>query len=180
MGIFNWFNKPKVALEQLSYDIAYGIFPHYAHHKMAELRALVASDPGNVGKVFYFAACVARGVRGLDIDADKYRLHQVALDATRSCLVLEYPQPKLTGGSGQSFSDSVKAIQSGEMVIAPFFSAALVDGGSDEVRFFVLGQTSFGPGTVLRFVEPDGQNRNLGPGPEPRLELFLAALAQDF
>ncbi|PWF48725.1 hypothetical protein [Massilia glaciei] len=180
MGIFDWFKKPRVSLEQLSYDVAYQIFPHHTHHKMPELLAMVASDPANVGKVFYFAACVGRAIRGLDIDAGKYRLHQVALDATRRCLVLEYPQPKPTGGSGQSFSDSIKAIQSGEMVIAPFFSAAIIEEGRDAVRFFVLGQASLGPGTVLRFVERDGQNRNLGPGPEPRLELFLQALARDF
>jgi hypothetical protein len=61
-------------------------------------------------------------------------------------------------------------------VLAPYFSAVVRHRQTNEVNYYTLGQAPTGGGTTLRAVMPDNSNCNLGPGPEPRLDAFLARL----
>ena len=59
-------------------------------------------------------------------------------------------------------------------MLAPHFSAVIRDEATQRISYFVLGQTSMGGGTVLRSITAEGDNRNLGEGPEPTMDAFLA------
>lgn len=105
--------------------------------------------------------------------ASDVRGHTGRLDGRRDYIIVEYPQfpaiDLLADSSGGPAPPS-------GYVLAPYFSAVVIDRGSDEVRYFVLGQSPDAR-TTLRKVSPSA-NTNLGRGCEPNLEDFLALLRQ--
>jgi hypothetical protein len=177
MGLFDRFKKrPQVSREQLSYDIAYGIFPNYAFSQLEALLDIVDSSPDSAHPLFYFIACKAREIEPQRDESDMYRWHKISEDPSRLLLILEHPSPAPIDLSGQSFEDIKKTV--GTWVLGPHFSALVMDQRSETLSYFVLGQTSMGGGTVLRAVTADGENINLGAGTEPELQAFLALVNQ--
>ncbi|HEY0063688.1 MAG TPA: hypothetical protein VGC21_16340 [Telluria sp.] len=173
MGLFSFFRRePRPSLEQLSYNIAYEVFPKYAHTQLAALMEIVHSSPETANALFYQIACKSAKVRPDPAAAAQYKWHSVGRLGSRTCLVLAYPQPEPVDMSGKSFVEVRES--AGTWVLAPYFSAVLKDEASGKVDYFVLGQTSMGGGTAMRTVDADWLNTNLGAGPAPTLDAFLA------
>lgn len=179
MGIFSWLKpRPRPSAEQLSYDIAYRIFPHYAFEQMQSVLDLMKSDPETAGDVFHHIACKSSGIAHEQGQSGAYRLHLGQIDDSHLCLTMEYPWPKPLPASLQSFKDATEAIEAGAVVLAPYFSLALRHSVTGAIDYFVLGQSFTESGTVIRTVDKGGSNKplGLGPGPEPKLNLFLAEI----
>jgi hypothetical protein len=177
MGFLDIFKKSsRPSLEQLSYDIAYQIFPAYAFSELRALTDILESSPDSADELFYFIACKAREIEPQRDEAAGFRWHKISGTASRAHLILEYPAPKPIDLSGHSFEDIKKTM--GTWVLAPHFSGVVMDQANDKVSYFVLGQTSMGGGTALRHLTADGTNANLGAGPEPELRAFVAAVEQ--
>lgn len=176
MGLFDIFRKPKpvVPLEQLCYDVAYFLLPHYVYNDVQKIIDLCLSTPTAAGPFFYVMACQMRKVEPVMEDAPRFRWHRGDLGRNREFYVLEYPTPPPVDMS----QVSPEEIVSGEaaFVLAPHFSGVIRDPGTGNVDYYILGQAPIGGGTTLRSVLQDGVNCNLGPGPEPQLEAFLAAV----
>ena len=158
---------------QIAYDVAHSLLPGRAHADAQGLRSEFEASP-DARAQFYFTEAAkgckkppkaefVRAVRG----------HTGRLDSKRDYIIVEYPQfpaidllAEAPGGP---------APPSG-YVLAPYFSAVVIDRASGEVRYFVLGQSPDAR-TTLRKVSPSA-NTNLGRGCEPKLEAFLALLRQ--
>ncbi len=168
--------RPAVSLPQLCYDIAYFILPHHAFKDLARLADLCLNTPTAAGPFFHFLAAQMRKEEPNTEDARRFRWHHGQLDEGREYFVLEYPVPPPIDLSGASLE---QVLASGtKFVLAPHFSAIVRGPGPEEVHYFVLGQAPMGGGTTLRCVLPEGMNCNLGPGPEPQLSAFLAAVRE--
>ncbi|SHG38667.1 hypothetical protein [Massilia sp. CF038] len=177
MGLFSFLKREaRPSLEQLSYNVAYEVFPRYAHNELAALTEKVRSSPDAANAWFYQLACKALKIRPDAAAAAQYRWQPVTQIGNRSCLVLAYPDPVPVDLSGLSFVEVRNSV--GTWVLAPYFSAVVKDEASGKVDYFVLGQTSMGGGTVMRSVDADWQNTVLGPGPAPTLDNFLAEVAR--
>jgi hypothetical protein len=175
MGLFDLFRKPKptVPLPQLCYDVAYFILPHYAYNDLPKLAEMCLNTPTTAGPFFYVMACQARESEPVLADGQRFRWHHGELTEGVEYFVLEYPTPPP--------ADLSRAAPEGLPVLAPHFSAVLRERATGAGNYFILGQAPFriGPsdsGTTLRTVLREGANCNLGPGPEPQLDAFLAAV----
>lgn len=176
MGIRDWFRskKPSVSLPQLCYDVAYFILPGYAYGDVAKVADLCLTTPDAAGPFFYVMACVTRKIEPVIEDAKRFRWHHGRIADKAEFFVLEYPTPPPIDISD---ADIDKVLNAGEpIVLAPHFSAILHDGANNSSTYYVLGQAPMGGGTTLRHVSSDGTNSNLGPGPQPVLSEFLAAV----
>ena len=176
MGLFNWFKKrpPSIPLPQLCYDVAYFVLPHYAYHDLAKVADLCLKTPSAAGPFFYVMACQGRKVEPVIDDAKRFTWHHGELGGGREYFILEYPVPPPVDMSGVAVEELMSAAK--VFVLAPHFSAILRD-GSSATSYYVLGQAPIGGGTTLRHVS-EGANSNLGPGPQPNLTAFLAALKE--
>ena len=76
------------------------------------------------------------------------------------------------GGTRAAPDISFEAMK--DFVLAPYFSAMLVENEGGQVRYFILGQSPDGH-TTLRGVTLN-MNANLGRGCEPELKAFLDLL----
>lgn len=174
MGLFSWLKpKPRLSVEQLSYDIAYEIFPHYVFHQTQSVLDIVESSPDTAGHVFYRIACQSRGVPFDPRHAASYRLHAGRIDDAHVCIAMEYPQPRPIRLRSDVFEDTAEAIRSGDVVVAPYFSVAVGRPGAI-AACYVQGQTFGDEPSAIRSVDREGGNVALGPGPEPSLDAFLA------
>lgn len=177
MGIREWFRPrkaPSVSLPQLCYDIAYFILPGYAYGDVAKVADLCLNTPDAAGPFFYVMACVARKSEPVIEDAKRLRWHHGQLGETAEFFVLEYPAPPPIN---LTEADIDKVLNASEpLVLAPYFSAIVRDAASDSSTYYILGQAPMGGGTTLRHLSSDGMNSNLGPGPQPVLADFLAAV----
>jgi len=158
---------------QIAYDVAYFVLPRRAHAGIKELRSEFEGSPDTCARFFYAEAAKDRKKQPKAEQVRAVRGHTGRLDGKRDYIIVEYPHfPAIdlladpTGGV---------AAPSG-YVLAPYFSAVVIDRGTDEVHCFVLGQSPDAR-TTLRKVSPD-TNANLGRGCEPNLEAFLGLLRQ--
>ena len=155
---------------QVAYDMAYFVLPPRAHNDIKELRADFEDSP-DLGALSYYAqAAKARGVVPDAEDVRALRGHTGELDDC-DLIVVEYPRFPAVDLLAR-LSDG--APLDGSYVLAPYFSAVVIDRGSDEVRCFVLGQSPDAR-TTLRLVSPE-MNANLGDGCEPEMDAFLKLL----
>jgi hypothetical protein len=185
MGLFDRFRKrpatPQspvaVSLEQLCYDIAYFILPHYAFNELSKVTDLCLKSPEAAGPYYLVMASVRRNLEPTIEDAKKLQWHHGDLSGGIEYFVLQYPTPRpidFTGAPLAKFQEARDGLP--VIVMAPYFSAVVVKEGQAEAEYFVLGQAPMGGGTTLRTIRRDGANCNLGPGPEPELPLFLEAI----
>src|ERR1700722_20693967 len=146
MGLFDWFRKPKPAipLEQLCYDVAYFILPHYAFKDLDKLADLCLKTPTAAGPFFYIMAAQVRKMEPDTNDAKKFRWHQGQLSNGREHFTLEYPTPPPVDMSDVP----VEQMVGGSFVLAPHFSSIIR--GNEGVQYFILGQAPIGGGTTLR------------------------------
>ena len=107
-----------------------------------------------------------------DIEAAKqFKWHNGSFDETHKHLLLEYPVPPPVD---MGDADPISLFESGsKIVLAPHFSLILY-GGKDVPLYYILGQSPRGGGTTLRRICDGGMNGNLGPGPPPERDQFLA------
>jgi len=179
MGLLDFFkSKPpaRISLEQLSYDIAYQILPHYVFRQAAQLFDIVESSSETSHFLFYHLACKSLSIPSLQEEAAQYRWYKFDLDANHTMLVLAYPQPVAVDLTGKSVKEITQS--AGTWVIAPHFSGVVRSRQHDHIRYYVLGQTSMGGGTVLREIDDMATNANLGAGPAPELDNFVALMRQ--
>lgn len=183
MRLFDFFRRkpvdtPKpvaaITLEQTSYDIAYFILPQVIFQSLERILKLCTKNPTAAGPFYYYMACQARGIEP-DIEAGlKYKWH-LGDFSNRKYLALEYPRP-VPVDMGES--DPITLLESGtKIVLAPFYSVILYDDDSVP-QYYILGQAPIGGGTTVRAITAEGMNCNLGPGPEPELDLFFAAIRE--
>ena len=175
MALFDIPRKRKraVSLPQLCYDIAYFILPHYAHSDYAKLRSMCEQTPSAAEPFFYVMACQ---MRQMEPDADTARAfqwHAGEFPNGSHYMTLEYPPPPQVDISGMT-AEEVMSTEN-PIVLAPHFSCVIRD-PEDNCSYYILGQAPFGGGTTLRCVTAERMNCNLGPGPNPMLDEFHAAL----
>jgi hypothetical protein len=171
MPFFDLFRKhkpesePQKSLPQLCYEIAYFILPHYAHRDLAGLQE-ICERPNIANAFFYIMACNRHKIEPEESALSLFRWHLGELPNGCAHLTLEYPIPPPVNMASLSLR------QMKQMVLAPYFSCVL-QSSEGAATYYILGQSPLG-GTTLRMVTADGSNCNLGPGPEPTLESFLA------
>jgi hypothetical protein len=183
MGLFDRFRKrndePAVtppsqsSLPSICYGIAYLVLPHYAYKDCAKLASMFTDTPTSAGPFFYLMGCQVQKTEPIHENASRFQAHHGELDGTHEYFVLEYPTPPPVDLSG---TDPTQLPPGRMPVLAPYFSAIVRHRDTKVVSYYTLGQAPFGGGTTLRSVTPEGTNCNHGPGPEPRLDAFLARL----
>lgn len=171
-----------VTLAQLSYVMAYRVLPEYAFAERHDLKMWSVTKA--CGPFFYLMTLgMAFGKRPEEADTElglKFHWHTGRLEDGRSYFLMEYP---LTPEHAQNLSEKefLQAAMAGKCVLPPYFSAMVgqVDAAKEnirEVRYFVLGKSPEPGCTTLREITADGTNLNLGTGPAPQMESFLAAI----
>jgi hypothetical protein len=179
MGLFDGFLKrivglaPQRSLQRICYDMAYTALPHCAFNDCDNLIKRFTEPGLPVGTILYISVCQALKLNIVRDDAKRFREHFGQLDDTRDYYILEYPTPPPV---------ELSNIDMGNLppeqipVLAPYFSAVVRDRETKRINYFTLGQAPMGGGTTLRAVTANNENCNLGQGPEPRLDAFLAVL----
>lgn len=181
MGLLNIFRrrkKPEYSLPSISYHIAYFLIPPLADETWEMLAHTFAASPPTAGALFYDLGCRAQGVDPRSEDAERFGAHSGELESGHEYLVLEYPTPPPLNLD----PNNLGCLMAGGLpVLAPFYSALLRQKDSNKGEYYILGQSPMDGRTTLRSISPrpDYTNHNLGPGPEPNLEAFLAVLPVD-
>jgi hypothetical protein len=159
---------------QNCYTMAYFVLPQYASSEAATFIENLARSPILGAGFYYVMAC---RMNGKEPDTGLLRSFPVHLgdldEANRFCIV-EYPTPPAVDLSELSLDEMLQL--GDEVVVAPYFSAIVLNKQSNEARYFVLGQSPDGY-TTLRGVIPN-LNANLGTGCEPELKEFIALLGE--
>src|SRR6266568_3357692 len=184
--VYMWpFKRPKAAaavqtpsktpsLEQLSYDVAYFVLPHYAFKDLDKVIEMWTKTPSSTGPFFFLMACQMRKVDPDMNRATEFRSRYGGLPGIGRYYLLEHPKPSAIDLSNR---DPMEIVEQGEsFVLAPYFSAIIPQSESGDVMYYILGQSPIGGGTTLRCLTRDGINANLGPGPSPTAESFLAVV----
>lgn len=158
---------------RIAYDTAYFVLPRRVHADIEEVQSEFEESPDVAAQYYFLHAAKSRAVVPNPDDVRAVRAHTGCLDR-QDFIVIEYPRypavdllAELPAGV-PSFGIS--------HVLAPYFSAVVVDRLSHEVRYFVLGQSPDAD-TTLRMVSPE-MNANLGRGCAPELAEFLKLLRQ--
>jgi len=146
----------------MCYKMAYVVLPQELHQNPTATLNRIRSWPDSAGTLFYTKACMSSGCMPKREDAIAFRTHIGPLSADNTYLIIEYPSPPPL------------ALEAGIPVLAPYFSAIIVNETTGQLAYFVLGQALTG-GTTLRTVN-EGVNANLGPGSDPTLDAFLQLL----
>lgn len=149
----------EVLVANLAYQIAYYIVPSCAFDEN-EQQVDMCLQYEKWGEFLYFQHCQAQGINPSHSIVQEFKTDHGMLDDVRKYVVIEYPTPK------------TDYVTSG--VLAPYFSGIIRPGGDDSIDCFVLGQSPDPEFTTFRRVSRDGVNQNLGRGPAPEREQFLA------
>lgn len=152
----------------MCYKMAYMLLPQELHQNpQATLERIRRTQPANAGALFYTKACMSSGCMPGRKDATEFYTHIGRLSPKKAYYIIQYPQP------------SPLCLDAGlPVVLAPYFSAAIVEETIGRISYYVLGQALTG-GTTLRTVTADGtkvSSANIGEGSEPTLEAFLQLL----
>ena len=146
----------------MCYKMAYIVLPQELHQNPTATLDRIRSQPDTAGVLFYTKACRSSGCLPKRQDASAFRTHMGRLSPNQEYFIIEYPSPP------------PPRLDTGMPVLAPYFSAAIVNETNRQPAHFVLGQALTG-GTTLRTVK-DGVNANMGSGSEPTLDAFLQLL----
>ena len=158
-------------LRQGCYDIAYQIVPRTIFRKSEAFDDAWCQRRETLGVFFYDFWCVSTG-RKADLNLKSQFLAHSAKVGEWDCTIIEYPR----FSKQMANLDEVQIDPTKLPIPVPYFSAIMRRDTNRETRYMLLGQSIANSGTNLRTVLPDGSNCNLGPGPDPTLEAFLAAL----
>lgn len=147
----------------MCYKMAYMLLPQELHQNPQATLERIRSQPASAGALFYTKACMSSGCMPRRKDATEFYTHIGRLSPKKAYYIIQYPPP------------SPLCLDAGLPVLAPYFSAAIVEETIGRISYYVLGQALTG-GTTLRTVTADGTNANIGEGSEPTLEAFLQLL----
>jgi hypothetical protein len=153
--------------------MAYMLLPHYAYQDFGKIVDLWTTTPASAGPFLYLMVCQYHRIEPSPDDATRFRVHQGNLSDGKIYYALEYPVPPPVDLANIDLAD---AVDGEPPILAPHFSAVVVNESSLKVSYYVLGQAPLGGGTTMRSVTAEGANCNHGPGPEPRLDRFLARI----
>jgi hypothetical protein len=157
---------------QNCYTMAYFVLPQYVSSEAATFIEKLAGSPALGAGFYYVLAC---RMNGMEPDMELLRSFPVHLgdidEANRFCII-EYPTPPSVDLSALSLGQMFEL--GDNVVLAPYFSAFVLNKQTNDARYYVLGQSPDGF-TTLRGVTPT-LNANLGPGCEPELKEFIALL----
>ncbi len=163
---------PQASLPQISYTVAYFILPGYAYQRLSKIRELCSQNPAAAGPFFYIMACQLRKIIPNRADAELFRWNVGSLDDRIEYFVIVFPEPPPFVLTTFNPADSAR------QPLAPHFAGIFLNRIDKKVRYYVLGQSPIGGGTTLRTVTIDPMvNSNLGPGPSPDFDSFLATVA---
>jgi hypothetical protein len=163
------------SLPQISYWVAYRVLPHYAFQALEKAIETWTKTPTAAGPYYYLIACQMAELEPVREDARLYSAAHGAL-GDYDYYLIEFPTPPPVDMSGM---DPVTLAQQGAgIVLAPHFSIIVRHRVSQDVRYFVLGQSPLGGGTTFRSVTASEVNANMGPGPAPQRDLFLDRVRQ--
>ena len=152
----------------MCYKMAYMLLTQELYQNpQATLERFRRPQSTNAGALFYTKACMSSGCMPRRKDATEFYTHIGRLSPKKAYYIIQYPTP------------SPLCLDAGLPVLAPYFSAAIVEETIGRISYYVLGQALTG-GTTLRTVmaTADGTitNTNIGEGSEPTLEAFLQLL----
>jgi hypothetical protein len=152
--------------------MAYFVLPRYAFGEAARFIENLARNPTLGAGFYYVMACQLNG-KEPEVDLLRsFPVHLGDLDEVNTYCIVAYPTPPPVDLSDLSLDEMLELED--KVVLAPYFSAIILNKQSNEARYYVLGQSPDG-GTTLRGVMPNF-NANLGPGSEPELKEFIALL----
>lgn len=151
---------------ELCYATAYFIIPQYIQQNKERLLEELQTHKEVMAKSLYLTACKAGDQVPHEDDVVALTMHTVMLDTQHEAFIIAFPQfPPV---NIQEY-DSVDQI-----VLAPYFAAIIYNRTTNEMKYFILGQ-SLDAWTTLRKVTFTS-NDNLGPGCQPDLEAFTKLL----
>lgn len=164
--------KNQLPLPVFCYRLAYFVLPQLLFAAPQRIIAHFNDASCPPALYFYVMGSVALETEVVVETGEQFQAHSGQLDAAHRYHVLQYPAPPPFDLAAES------------PVLAPFFSAIIERVGSENdvenaVRYYTLGQNPQ-HGTTLRSVLSEGANANLGAGPPPQLDAFLAALRARF
>ena len=158
-------------LRQGCYDIAYQIIPRTIFRKSVAFDDAWSQKRETLGVFFYDFWCNSSGRRAKANLKSQFLAHSTTVGEW-DCVIIEFPRfsQKITNLAELQINPAKLPIP------VPHFSAIMRRDANRETRYMLLGHSIANSGTNLRTVLPDGSNCNLGPGPDPTLEAFLATL----
>ena len=161
----------EVSLPQISYAVAYFVLPQYAYNRLHKVEELYRDNPTTAGPFFYVMACQLCKAKPNRPDAELFSWEVGTLDDQTDFHVMRHPTPPPVDFSSLDPADM-------KQTPAPYFSGIFRNRETRKIGYYVLGPGPLGDGTTLRSVTIDPMvNSNLGRGPEPDLDSFLAAVA---
>jgi hypothetical protein len=159
---------------QNCYTMAYFLLPQYVSREGATFVENL-SRSATLGAGFYYVMACSMNAKEPDMNLIRsFPVHLGDLDAVHRYCIVQYPSPPAVDLSELSLDEMLQMAD--KVVLAPYFSAIVLNKQSNEVRYFILGQSPDGF-TTLRGVTPE-LNANLGPGCEPELDEFVALLRE--
>jgi hypothetical protein len=160
-------------IAQIAHDTAYFVLSRRAHSEIKELQSEFDESPDVWAMCYFTETAKGRGVRPNADYLRAMRGHTGRLETRHDFIVVEFPSIPAV----DLLADLSDGLATG-CVLAPYFSAAVIDRGSSEVHYFVLGQSPDAQTMLRRFSAT--MNVNLGPGCEPELKAFLKLLWKQF
>lgn len=147
----------------MCYKMAYITLPQELYQNSHATLNRIRTRPESAGFLFYTKACMSQGCMPKRDDATAFFIHIGRLTSNETFYIIQYPPPQPL------------RLDAGLPVLAPYFSAIIVDETSGQFSYFVLGQR-LDELTSLRTVNANGANVSIGYGSEPTLDAFLQLL----
>ena len=161
---------------QTCYRMAYALLPRYVFNQPDKVVSELSQ--GLMGALFFYVLECTVEEKEPDMEVvSEFSAHTGDLDEKRDYYIIQYPSPPPVNLPDIDHIDPEKIMDEVErIVLAPYFSAMIMDKASKEVNYFILGQSPDGF-TTFRTVTPY-ENANLGRGCEPELEPFLQLIRE--
>ncbi|MGH7143668.1 MAG: hypothetical protein ACREJ2_05965 [Planctomycetota bacterium] len=163
-------------LFEISYAMAYFILPHYAFKSLQKAIDLWVQSPRTCPTFFYLTTCQVKKCDSNTEEATKFTAHQGKLDDKRDFYLMQHPTPPkidLTGLTPEQLAAQ-------KPVLAPFYTAIVVERATKAASVFVLGQAPTGGGVTVRQIGADGSNAKLADGPQADISQFLSFVRSRF
>lgn len=172
-----WLKKLQkdVDVFDISYFCAYEMLPRLALTMPEHLEQWKQAE--RPAAMLYVFACTLTGAEPKPEDGERFGWHCGKLSDGSAYLLVEYPEP-VPSPHSQADIEAVQSLAQWKKLapfrLSPYFSVVV---WRDETEVFALGASPIRGQTTLRRVTLAG-HFNLGPGPEPTKESFLACVAE--